>query len=85
MVYLYTPGNYSLTAFAGYDQDPLDPNGTPYGFFRSTAGNYGGAYLFARYFYDRFGGDAGLHRLYADLHAAAATRNVVPVSGRSEW
>ena len=57
--YMYTPGNYSLTAFTGYDVDPLEHGrDVDFGFFRSTAGNYGGAYLFARYLYDRFGGDA---------------------------
>jgi hypothetical protein len=54
--YMFTPGNFSLTAFAGYDADPLSTSSTPpFGFFRSTAGNYGGAYLLARYLYDRFG------------------------------
>ena len=80
--YMYTPGNYSLTAFAGYDVDPLstDPNNATYGFFRSTAGNYGGAYLFARYLYDRFGGDAALHRVYATLAAPPANgANVAPI------
>ncbi|MEA2786652.1 MAG: hypothetical protein QOF71_2756, partial [Candidatus Eremiobacteraeota bacterium] len=77
--YMFTPGNYSLTAFAGYDVDPLG-SGTSYGFFRSTAGNYGGAYLFARYLYDRFGGDAALHRVYTDLTPGPSnSANVSPI------
>lgn len=83
--YMYSPGNFSLTAFTGYDQDPLSTSQTPpFGFFRSTAGNYGGAYLFARYLYDRFGGDAGLHRVYADLSAPpASTANVSPIQSEA--
>lgn len=83
--YLFTPGNYSLTAFAGYDVDPLSTaTNPPYGFFRSTAGNYGGAYLFARYLYDRFGGDAALHRVYGDLTAAPANgANVSPIQSEA--
>ena len=81
--YLFTPGNYSMTAFAGYDVDPLG-TGTTYGFFRSTAGNYGGAYLFARYLYDRFGGDAALHRVYADLTpGATGVANVSPIQSEA--
>ena len=81
--YLFTPGNFSLTAFAGYDVDPLG-SGTTYGFFRSTAGNYGGAYLFARYLYDRFGGDTALHRVYADLTPAnSSLANVSPIQSEA--
>jgi hypothetical protein len=81
--YLFTPGNYSMTAFAGYDVDPLGA-GTTYGFFRSTAGNYGGAYLFARYLYDRFGGDAALHRVYGDLTPPIPnTANVNPIQSEA--
>jgi len=81
--YMYTPGNFSLTAFAGYDADPLG-NGTTFGFFRSTAGNYGGAYLLARYLYDRFGGDAALHRVYGDLSASPANgANVSPIQSEA--
>jgi hypothetical protein len=66
--YLYMPGNFSVPSFTGYDADPLSTAATPvYGFYHSTQGSYGSAYLLARYMYDRFGGDAALHRLYADL------------------
>ncbi|HWT06724.1 MAG TPA: hypothetical protein VN224_13265, partial [Xanthomonadales bacterium] len=83
--YMFTPGNYSLTAFAGYDADPLSTSSNPpYGFFRSTAGNYGGAYLFARYLYDRFGGDAALHRVYGDLTSAPSSgANVFPIQAEA--
>jgi hypothetical protein len=85
---MFTPGNYSLTAFAGYDADPLSTSSNPpYGFFRSTAGNYGGAYLFARYLYDRFGGDAALHRVYNDLtpapSSASGLANVYPIQAEA--
>ena len=83
--YMFTPGNFSLTAFTGYDANPLDTSQTPtFGFFRSTAGNYGGAYLFARYLYDRFGGDAALHRVYADLTPGPANgANVSPIQSEA--
>ncbi|HEY6234145.1 MAG TPA: hypothetical protein VIW69_03440, partial [Candidatus Elarobacter sp.] len=56
--YLFSPANYSLTAFTGYDANPLDTSSNPaFGFFHNTIGNYGAAYLFQRYLYDRFGGD----------------------------
>jgi hypothetical protein len=79
--YLYNPANYSLTSWIGYDADPLDASNTPaYGFYRSTEGNYGMGYLFARYMYDRFGGDAALHRVYASLTATPGSgANVAPI------
>jgi hypothetical protein len=79
--YLYSPGNYSLTAWVGYDSDPLDTSNNPtFGFYRSTEGNYGAGYLFARYMYDRFGGDAALHRVYASLTpTAGGGANVAPI------
>lgn len=84
--YMFTPGNYSLTAFAGYDADPLSTaQNPPYGFYRYTSGNYGGAYLFARYLYDRFGGDTALHRVYADLTTAPTdgSANVYPIQAEA--
>ena len=78
--YLFNPANFSLTAFTGYDADPLDTSTNPaYGFFRSTVGNYGAAYLFQRYLYDRFGGDAAMHRQYASMTSPASGANVNPV------
>ncbi|HTJ26350.1 MAG TPA: hypothetical protein VMA36_09295 [Candidatus Limnocylindria bacterium] len=79
--FLYQAGNNSLTAFTAYAADPLStaPN-PPYGFYRNTAGSYGESYLFLRYLYDRFGGDAMLHRLYADQSPrTAGTANTDPV------
>ena len=81
--YLYNPSNYSLTAFTGWDANPLDTSSTPsYGFYRYTAGNYGESYLFMRYLYDRFGGDAMLHRLYADTlsNGSSTSANTHPVA-----
>ena len=50
----------------------------------STAGNYGGAYLLARYLYDRFGGDSALHRVYADLtQPIPNTANVNPLQSEA--
>jgi hypothetical protein len=79
--YLIAPGNFSIPSFTGYDQDPLSTSSTPpYGFFHNTTGSYGGAYLLARYMYDRFGGDAAMHRLYADLSPSSSTSaNVHPI------
>lgn len=78
--YLFSPGNFSLTSFTGYDADPLDTSTNPaFGFFHSTIGNYGAAYLFQRYLYDRFGGDAALHRQYATLTTTASGANVDPI------
>ncbi|MDB5026418.1 MAG: peptidase immune inhibitor [Candidatus Eremiobacteraeota bacterium] len=78
--YLLSPGNYSLTAFSGYDANPLDTSANPaYGFYRNTIGNYGAAYLFQRYLYDRFGGKAALHRQYANTTAATSGGNVNPI------
>jgi hypothetical protein len=45
-VYLATPQNFSITGFVGYNPAASFCNGC-----------YGGAYLFQRYMYDRFGGD----------------------------
>ncbi len=79
--YLFMPGNFSIPAFTGYDADPLSTATTPtYGFFHNTQGSYGGAYLLARYMYDRFGGDAAMHRLYADLSPPpSSTANLHPL------
>ncbi|HTD37677.1 MAG TPA: hypothetical protein VK669_09190 [Candidatus Limnocylindrales bacterium] len=79
--YLYQPGNFSVPAFTGYDSDPLSTSSTPpYAFYHNTAGSYGAAYLLARYMYDRFGGDAAMHRLYAS-HAqpSGSGANLQPI------
>ncbi len=79
--YMFAPGNFSIPSFTGYDQDPLSTSQTPsYGFFHNTQGSYGGAYMLARYMYDRFGGDAAMHRLYADLSpSSSSTANLHPI------
>ncbi|MDQ6944194.1 MAG: hypothetical protein M3169_16975 [Candidatus Eremiobacteraeota bacterium] len=53
-IYLLEPSLYSLTSFTGFQPNPTG-NSPTYGFFTNTAGNYGQAYLFQRYMYDRFG------------------------------
>lgn len=53
--YLNHPQNYSLTAFTG-----LDPGKT---LSYNCSGCYGEEYLFQRYLYDRFGGDAYTHAM----------------------
>ncbi len=69
--YLLQPSLFSLTAFTGYQPNPLDtsPN-PPYGWYSNTAGNYGQAYLFARYLYDRFNPSA-LKAIYASTTSGA--------------
>jgi virginiamycin B lyase len=54
--YTSAPQNVSLTAFSGIDPGDSAPT---YGCARC----YGGEYLFQRYLYDRFGGDAYLHAM----------------------
>ena len=78
-LYLLEPSQFSLTSFVGYQPNPLTGSG-PYGFYYYTAGNYGAAYLFMRYLYDRFGGATALHALYADFRPATPGQsNVQPV------
>ena len=65
--YLAAPHNYSLTAFTGISGGVQHYN---------CSGCYGEEYLFQRYLYDRFGGDAYLHKMlglplsYANLQQA---------------
>ena len=51
-----SPSHFSLTGFTG-----VDPNATAFAF--NCLGCYGQAYLFQRYLYDRFGGDAYTHAM----------------------
>lgn len=67
------PSRYSLTGFTG-----IDPGAT--GFAYNCTGCYGLSYLFQRYLYDRFGGDAFTHAMesstragFANLQAATGT------------
>ena len=65
--YLAAPQNYSLTSFTGIVGGSQAYN---------CSGCYGEEYLFQRYLYDRFGGDAYLHKMlglplsYANLQQA---------------
>jgi hypothetical protein len=55
--YLLEPSLFSLTSFTGFQPNPSSTSANaPYGYFTNTAGNYGQAYLFIRYLYDRFPG-----------------------------
>jgi hypothetical protein len=68
--YLQAPETYSLTAFTSVD--PANPSSQQY----NCSGCYGEEYLFQRYLYDRFGGDAYLRKMlgattgYANLQQA---------------
>jgi hypothetical protein len=79
--YLYEAGNFSLTSFSGYAADPLSTaTNPPYIFVHNDAGDYGQAYLFMRYLYDRFGGNAALQRIYADVTPTPQVRTSANVS-----
>ncbi|MDB5039438.1 MAG: hypothetical protein JWN27_164, partial [Candidatus Eremiobacteraeota bacterium] len=77
--YLLQPSLFSLTAFTGYQPNPLDTStNPPYGWYSNTAGSYGQAYLFSRYLYDRFG-PASLKAIYAST--ASGVGPVVAAAG----
>ncbi|HWT07166.1 MAG TPA: hypothetical protein VN224_15480, partial [Xanthomonadales bacterium] len=71
--YLQAPETYSLAAFTSVD--PTNPASQQY----NCSGCYGEEYLFQRYLYDRFGGDAYLRKMlgattgYANLQQATGT------------
>ena len=69
--YLQAPQNFSVTGFSGMDQGKSAT-------FNCSA-CYGGAYLFARYLYDRFGGDAYLHAI--ETSSSTGIAHVVAVTG----
>lgn len=55
--YLSDPQAFSVSGFSGIDSPAWGGNGSTAA-FNCAGGCYGGAYLFQRYLYDRFGGDA---------------------------
>jgi len=59
------PQNFSLTAFTGIDPGKTSPQ-------YNCSGCYGAEYLFQRYLYDRFGGDAYLHAMLGTKTGTAA-------------
>jgi hypothetical protein len=71
-VYLRAPQNYSLTAFTSVD--PTNPDNQSY----NCSGCYGEEYLFQRYLYDRFGGDAYLRKM---LGATTGIANLQQATG----
>ena len=86
--YMLEPSQFSLTSFVGFQPNPVTGSGQ-YGFYAYTAGNYGAAYLMARYLYDRFGGPAALHAIYADVRSGtpgqANTFPVLAAAGGESW
>jgi cobyrinic acid a,c-diamide synthase len=88
--FMLEPSDFSLTSFVGYQPNPLSTTGTgPYGYYYYTAGNYGMAYLFLRYIYDRFGGANAMHAIYADFRTGTVGKsNVNPIlaaAGNEPW
>ena len=78
--YLLEPDLFSLTSFSGYQPDPASSSATaPYGYYHNNAGNYGFSYLMMRYLYDRFGGSAALHAVYAEKSTGISGIDVGPV------
>ena len=71
-VYLQAPQTYSLTAFTSID--PSNPANQSY----NCSGCYGEEYLFQRYLYDRFGGDAYLRKM---LGATTGIANLRQATG----
>jgi hypothetical protein len=59
--YLDAPSNFSLSGFTGIDSPAWGGNGSPQ--YNCGGGCYGAVYLFQRYLYDRFGGDAYTHAM----------------------
>ncbi|MBV8074200.1 MAG: hypothetical protein JO140_02135, partial [Candidatus Eremiobacteraeota bacterium] len=87
-LYLLEPSQYSLTSFVGNQPNPVLGSG-PYALAYYTPGNYGAAYLFVRYLYDRFGPSA-LHAIYSDFRVGpvAGATNVNPIlaaAGNEPW
>ncbi len=78
--YLLEPNLFSLTSFSGYQPDPASSSASaPYGYYHNNAGNYGFSYLMMRYLYDRFGGSAALHAVYAEKSNGLSGVDVGPV------
>ena len=78
-VYLSGPSNYSLSAFSGIDPVAWGGNGSPQ--YNCGGGCYGVAYLFQRYLYDRFGGDAYAHAV--ETSGVTGQQNLQRATGES--
>lgn len=76
-VYLQNPQHYSVSGFSGID--PSGSSGTAAAQFNCNSGCYGAAYLFQRYLYDRFGGDAYTHAVETSGHTGIG--NLAAVTG----
>lgn len=73
-LYLSAPQNFSITAFTGKDSSSVQYN---------CSGCYGAEYVFQRYLYDRFGGDAYLntslnHTIIGQVGVESATSQTLP-------
>jgi hypothetical protein len=81
--YLANPATHSLTAFAGNDS-----GGSTFSY--NCSGCYGLSYLFMRYNYDRFGGDAFLAKMenqngLAGLPELQAATGILPAANISDF
>lgn len=77
--YLASPGNFSISTFAGIDSAEWGGGGSPR--YNCFGGCYGGAYLFERYLHDRFGGDTYTHAI--ESSGAVGAQNLQTVTGES--
>ncbi|HEV3152825.1 MAG TPA: hypothetical protein VGZ02_03365, partial [Candidatus Baltobacteraceae bacterium] len=75
--YLSNPGNYSISAFSGIDDNGY--GGGTSAQYNCFGGCYGGAYLFQRYLRDRFGGDAYTHSM--ETSGVVGSQNLQTVTG----
>lgn len=80
--YLANPQNYSVSGFVGIDDPQWSGDGsTPR--YNCAGGCYGAAYLFQRYLYDRFGGDAYAHKMEQSAMVGSQELQVATGSGES--
>ncbi|MGZ6119486.1 MAG: hypothetical protein ACXWM0_00040 [Vulcanimicrobiaceae bacterium] len=79
-VYLANPQNYSISGFIGVDPQSWSGSGSAQ--FNCGGGCYGGAYLFQRYLYDRFGGDAYTHKM--ETGSAVSSQGLMAATGSGE-
>jgi Tectonin domain len=70
--YTSAPQNFSLTSFTG-----IDPNKSTLAY--NCSGCYGASYLFQRYLYDRFGGDAFLRSMLGSTTSYTALQSATGV------
>jgi hypothetical protein len=81
--YLADPSAFSITGFSGIDQPAWGGNGSS-AQNNCSGGCYGGAYLFARYLRDRFGGDTFTHAIESSGQTGSANLQAVTGEGAGE-